>query len=463
MPDDLSIKKYTYFDAFVKPELERTDPAVSSRERINGDTAEVASVISAGIPTTICQHEGAIPSGFSLPSDGSPTSQTESRVVRVVGFGKIKALLQPAHRVFRDKWAVIRSWRVYRDQEKQVDLLYPDIASFSGRVARENPYHKRKLNNQSSSRTIRRLKKMVEQNKLPNFEVACLVLTMPKQVSKWLAGELAEGRRLAWRLYEGWWHDDLPVVIKQKLDLASYSNLHTWRTECPLEPHFHFHTLIPNYGMVEMGVEDEDGQPSYGFGEWTWARQRGGKFVPFSDEQLETLKELWQARVERFCVKHRINWSNGKVNVYVDFVDTNQPDGWAKLMHKVAYQSRHWSENFAEYSNQHPDCADPEEWLTGHANRARLRGWWCLMSKIAVTSDTREKLSPYSGKPMTDIKVSRYDRIQSFASLTRYACGCLGQVEFVRGKPVETMLTQADLKFLEEAMIAGHTGELEPD
>jgi len=448
-------------------EPERTELTVSSRERIDGGTAEVANVssaISAGIPTTNCQHEGAIPEGFSLPASGGvPTSQTQSRVVRVVGFGKIKVLLQPAHRFFRDKWAVVRSWRVYRDQEKQVDLLYPDIASPSGCMARENPYHKRKLNNQASARTIKRLKSTVERNRLTNFKVASLVLTMPKPVSKWLAGQLAEGWRLAWRLYEGWWREDLPAVIKQVNDLASYTNLHPYRTENPLEPHFHFHTLIPNYGMVEMGIEDENGQPSYGFGEWTWARQRGGKLVPFSDEQMEALKGLWQSRVERFCRKHGINWSSGKVDVYVEFVDTDQSDGWAKLMHKVAYQSRHWSENFAEYSNQHPDCADPEAWLTEHENRARLRGWWCLMSKIAVTSDTKEKVSPYTGKPMTNIKVSRYDRISSYASLVRYAGGCLGAVEFIRGKPVETMLSQQDLKFLEGAMEAGHAGELEPD
>jgi hypothetical protein len=353
----------------------------------------------------------------------------------------LRALLRPVHRYFADKIGWIKYFSLY-EESPQRDLLYPQVKAYH----RDNPYRRHQLCHKTSARTYKRIRQFVEARKLDDFAVAKVVLTMPKFMSNHLAGRGKLGRSDAWRLFDGWWGEDLPAVVGD-IGLASHTNLHVWRSEKPTEPHFHFHVLIPNYGLVPTDIEDEDGQPVFEFVRWRWHRQRGGRMVPFSDSQLEKLKELWRERLIRYCRRHGVVFENQQINIYVQFVDE-----WPKLLHAINYNGRHWSENFAEYSNDNPDCPDPPSWLEHYENRARCKGWWSNLKQITVEDAEKEKVSPYSGEPMKYI-----DRVGFDSVINRQA----GFVEFVHGQAVEGTLNESDRKWLKGVMyLAGEPGEL---
>ena len=178
--------------------------------------------------------------------------------------------------------------------------------------------------------------------------------------------------------------------------------------------------------------------------------------VPLSDDQLERLKCTWKARLERFCRRHGLKVIEGKVNIYIEYIDV-----WAKLLHRFNYNGRHWSENYAEYSNEDPDCPDPPDWLEGYENKARVKGWWSNLKNIVIDKkEDRAKLSPYTGKPM------RYLWRLSYNSLIEHSGGDLGCVEFIRGQPIESSLSQDQLDWLKGVMkrtIYDEDESLDPD
>jgi len=382
--------------------------------------------------------EGDKPSlAGTSPTNALPqTGQSRLRVTRLVGFFKLKSLLKPIHSYFRDKDGEIEQFQLYEDKEN--DLVYPKIKAHH----KNNPYRRYRLTHRKSAKTYKYLRSFVEQQGLSDFAIASLVITMPKTNSEYLAGQGERGRRLAWALFEGFWAEDLPAVIKQDIKLASHTNLHLWRTQKPIEPHYHFHTLIPNYGLIQSTYKDELEEVAFEFSRWVWHRQRGGREVPFSDSQLEQLKSLWQARLQRFNKRHGLGKVADKVDIYVDYVDV-----WAKLLHRLNYNGRHWSENYAEYSNENPGCPEPPAWLENYENRARVKGWWCSLKTINGKDDKGKlKVSPYTGEPM------RYMYSLSYEGLIAHAAGELGMVEFVKGEPVEGNLSEADLNWLKEVM-----------
>lgn len=429
---------------------ERTDPQCPAVIGINGEgdannvslTPHTNSPVS---PTQIAQPENS-----------------QARSTRLVGFGKLKSLLQPVHRYFRDKLGYVKQFALYRDDKQGIDLAYPIISghiiTIEGpdrgdvlvladryeRLHRDNPYRRRQQSHRASQRTFKRLRKFVDRNKLDDFEVASLTLTMPKNVSEFITSIIAEnrdkGKRWSWTLFEGFWNEDLPAVVNQDIYLASHTNLHLWRSENPTQPHVHFHSLIANYGLTESNIEDDNGEKAMELKLWKWHRQRGGTLVPFSEEQLEDLKKRWQARINRFARKHGLEEVEGKVDVYVDYVDD-----WPRLLHKLNYNGRHWSENYAEYSNDNPDCEDPPAWLEGYENKSRVRGWWSNLKSFVVDDTERDKVSPYTGESMQYLFRTTYDGLIYHAST-------LGLVDFVRGQAVEVELTIEQQKWLKEVM-----------
>lgn len=403
----------------VETELERTagGPAVSEGIRDGMSGGRGNSSVPAPSPTN------------ALPSD----SQTEVRVTRLVGFKKLQSLLQPVHSYFKDKVGWITHFYLYSDEDRE--LAYPVVKVSH----RDNPYRRHQLTHKASARTYKRIRQFAEFRKLDDFKVASIGVTMPKFMSEYLASKGKYGRHLAWRLFDGFWDEDLPDTLGLDIELGSHTNLHLWRSEVPTEAHYHFHTLIPNYGLVMSDIKDENGDLAFELRKWPWHRQRGGREVPFSDSQLGKLKELWLDRLARFCQRHGIEFKAQKVNIFVDYVDV-----WAKLLHKLNYNGRHWSENYAEYSNKYPDSQDPPEWLKGYENRARCKGWWSNLKGITVESKEKEKLSPYTGEGMTYIQ-----RI-GFEPLTEERV--LGYVEFVKGQSVEGSFTRQDLAWLEGVM-----------
>jgi hypothetical protein len=375
------------------------------------------------------------------PLNSIPTTIT----TRIVGLSKIKSLLQPLHKFYADKKAWVEKFLIYDDSGEEYTrrLVYPKIKVEN----KLNPYRKYQLNSKSSARSFKRMKQFVEARSpaFNDFKFAGIVLTFPDFMSKYLASLGKPGRDMAWRLWDGFFEEDLKLAIKQNVNLASHTNLHLWKTENPLLPHFHFHAVLPNYGLSNTGVQDEDGEQALEFIKWNWSRQRGGREVPFSDEQLENLKQLWLNRLARFCRRHGIEFKVQKINIYVEYLET-----WEKLHHKFNYNGRHWSEDYAKYSNLNLECPDPPAWLLDYSNKARVKGWWCSLKSITTESEEKEKVSPYTGQNMH--YVDTYEGM-SIDTLLKYAGDTLGGVEFVKGHPFEYDLTKDDLNWLKGVMV----------
>lgn len=372
----------------------------------------------------------------------NPLPLTSVANTRLVGFFKLKSLLQPIHNFFKNKRGWIDSFRIYDDSNEKTTrrLVYPKIKVED----RLNPYRRWQLNGKASARTFKRVKQFVEHRKLGDFQVASVIVTMPKFMSEYLSSKGEGGRGMAWRLFDGFWGEDIPAVINQNIELACHVNLHLWRTEKPYEAHYHFHALIPNYGLAYTGAEDEDGQPAMEFVRWNWNRQRGGKVVPFSDEQLDKLKELWQNRLARFCKRHGLEFKEQKIDIFVEYIDD-----WQKLHHRFNYNGRHWTENYAEYSNIHPDCPEPPAWLMHYENKARVKGWWSNLKNITTESEEKFKVSPYTGENMNYVDSNDGMTVDS---LLRYA-GALGYVEFVKGKAFEGDMSDEEIAWLKGVML----------
>lgn len=405
-------------------ELERTPGEAAVSQQTEEDGQDVAATPAVSSP---------ISSGAAETNSVSPEHFT-----RFVGFKKIKDLLQPIHKFFSDKKAWIDTFSLYSD--KNVDLVYPVIKSERG-----NPYRKHQLTQRSSQRTYKRIRQIVEghKNSMADFKVADLVFTMPKFMSEYLASQGKPGRDMAWRIYDRLWTEDIPEVINQPgLELASHVNLHIWRSEKPLEPHFHFHVMIPNCGMeVNDNILDEEGDPTKSLtGKWNWHRQRGGRVVPFSDSQLSKLKELWSARLQSFCKRHGLEWREQKIDIFVAFIDD-----WARFLHKLNYTGRSWLEDYALYSNECPDCPEPPAWLVDYGNKARVKGWWSNLKDFSVEDKEKDKVSPYTGEKMT--YVGRVG-LQHLTEECRF-----GRVEFVKGRAVELNFSGDELEWLNQKMI----------
>jgi len=117
-------------------------------------------------------------------------------------------------------------------------------------------------------------------------------------------------------------------------------------------------------------------------------------------------------------------------------------------MNKLGYQSRHWVEDYAEYSNQHLDCEDPPGWLEGYGNAARVFGWWRHLKSLTegVSMGDKEKLSPVDGEPL------EYKGTISLDGLLWKGEGKLGYLEFYKGEPIEGELSKDDIEWLRSVM-----------
>ncbi|MBA7697484.1 hypothetical protein ES703_106149 [subsurface metagenome] len=285
-------------------------------------------------------------------------------LTRVVGYGKLRNLLQPKHKYFEDKWAEIKYWTRYLDKVSGCDLVYPRVKTFH----RENPYRRYQLNRQCSARAAKAVFSLIENYRLPGFRVTDIETTMPAVTSAFLAFKGKRGRDMAWGMNDRFWQglEDNGLVGSGH---ARRSNLHSWKTDCPVEPHFHFHELVPNFELVryefaagsgrgwkdvpwqavndlrlEVGhiIAPEDVSPFAfpGCGcvycvavrEWLakpvkpvkavswwecgqravfqkreWSRQRGGTMVPWSDQELLQVKAIWlniQINfVRKYCIQ----------------------------------------------------------------------------------------------------------------------------------------------------------------
>jgi len=396
--------------------------------------------------------QGAAPPGGYLeapPQQGSsPTSLLYDGIsYRIVGFKKLRQLLRPKHSYFEGDYAWIKDFAYYSDGNSQ--FCYPRIKTRT----RNNPYRKSQLRSKHTARTIKKLIALRQSSNLDDFKVAIIVPTFPKEVSEWLSRQPGD-RDMVWRLFKRFWNEDFLTLDDDSDGQAAYVNLHKWKTELPTSPHYHFHCFVPNYRLAECGaVQGDDGNNAYEFVKKSWYKQRGGRLVPFSDNILDLLKQRWHSRLVKFARRHSLRgaWMDDwrGIDVFVEYVSWDSDIGKAKLMNKLGYQSRHWVEDYAEYSNKHLDCELPPGWLQGYDNKARVFGWWASLKSLTqgVELEDKEKLSPVDGKPL------EFKYMVSLDGLLHLSKGKLGYLEFYKGQPFAGELTKDDIEWLRSVML----------
>lgn len=373
---------------------------------------------------------------------------------------KLQHLIRPKHKYYTGKGASISSIDAYTDNDEGKTILYAKVRA----IHRENPYRLMQLRRQTSGRTARTFFELIANQHLTDVRMAELTLTYPMEVSKFMAENGKKGRTWANTLEKRFWIEAEDNGLYEPGSARSM-NLHTWKTEKPIEPHFHHHELVPNYRLVvEPGVIDDDGNQVFRFEKCQWDTGPGGTGGMWSKTQLELAKKLWARVIYRFCRQRgvkvgifevdNIAWGNlenenhPKLNVFLDYGQLDKQRGKRWLLHKLNYKARHWSQDYAKYSNENPDCPDPPSWLVGYDNRTKVFGWWANMKNVKgkKSGEEIEKLSPYTAKPMEYI--GRYTGAPGLESILSQSGGRLVWVEFVRGQPFEGEYNACDIEWL---------------
>lgn len=367
----------------------------------------------------------------------------------IVGWNSLVSLLQPVHRYFHDKLGIITRFVAYKhkDTEDGKKFLFPRITGETTAGLKSNPYRRYQLSRSNSGKVVGQLSKVAEVNKLTDFRMAVLIPTMPADVSLELSNRGKSGLSISWSMFRAFWKG-LPDILNIAGELAGMSNLHAWASEMPLKPHFHFHCCVLNYYLDAGGSF----RKWFGTGLLKSSVDRNGYqhsgYFPFSDGQLLAVKQLWSDIVRRSCRRNGIKCqylNQGKLlNVYIDFARWD--DGKAKFIHKVNYQRRHWSEDYAYYSNEHPDCDDPPVWLEHYNNRSRVFGWWKALSQFAGSEDDSpgkgkvfEKVDILTGEALVRDGVVEYDDLDVLK---------LFSYDNYKGKPLIEPLDDYSFKWL---------------
>lgn len=287
---------------------------------------------------------------------------------------------------------------------------------------------------------------MREANHLDDFKISDIVLTVPHELSEWL-GEQPGARGMAWRFFNRWWADCLLKLDDQSSGQAALVWLHPWKSKTPNEQHWHFHGLLPNYREVKAFDDPEYGEARQLI-KRLWRLNNTGTPVPFDDDQREAIQAGWTQYVKNFCKRHRIKCQaleEGRVlDVWIQYTRLDDPDGISKLIHRINYNGRHPLEDYAVYSNDHPDCPDPSKLLQTYSNKARAFGYWKHLKRLGgeVADSEICKLSPETGKPM------KYVGCPTLSELLRSSGGQLGSLDFEMGELVAADLTEADIDWL---------------
>ena len=426
-------------------------PDINRTERTGGNLA-------VSKPTEKGRTEGSLPclpSPFSQPNfspEASPQIQSEEtgnsrqdRDTYIVHWKALRTLLRPVGNWFKDKQAYILAWSLYRHQDTQDGKVFafPKVKCDS----RNNPYKRYQLARSHSGRTIAQLAGVIANNKLTDVRLASLVFTFPREVSEQLADSGDKGRAMAWNCWRKLWAE-FPELAGADDELAAMVNLHLWKTERPIDPHFHFHVLIPNYSRNEDGV----------WLKWFGAG-KGKKYVsskdevrtggiPLSDDELQAVKNVWTGIVKASCKRNGLKckyFENGQpLNVYVDYAKWENGEGKAKFIHKVSYQRRHWTEDYAHYSADKTDCPDPPAWLEKYNNISRAFGWWKAMKSLAEGAELPEdgKIDIFTGEPL----------VRGAGGPIDWETCNLWSYDSVKGLPDVRRLSAEDMEWLDRAM-----------
>ena len=398
------------------------------------------------------------PDAFVGEKSGDELLKEVGRYDRVVGWRSLKELLQPRHPFFKGEEAYLEGFAVYRRPDAGNWLAWPRIAGpRGGKMPLGNPYRLRKISRSHTARKVKALFAVADRFEI-TLRLAHVMTSCPKPISEW-AIKNKHRRSVMW--------EELGCAFLEGLDdilggpgLGADTNYHIWSSECPLEPHSHFHHQVANLRVVEADVLDEEGQPAYRMEEIPWHRQRGGErhLVPFDDQQLIDVKKLWLDLLKAFVLKHKIAWQppadddvEGWKEIYVNVVPK---DTRASMMGSLNYCGRNPIEDFAVYSNkrlreEHVVCPDPPVWLLKYSNRSRPWGWWRSLKALAGSQEEeREKLHPLTGERL------EYMGRRSLGQMLERNHGQLGFLDVVKGRPVFSTFRWDELDWLRSVVRA---------
>ncbi len=209
--------------------------------------------------------------------------------------------------------ADIVGFSTYR-RESGAYSVYPIIQGGS-----YNPYIKYKSNRVSA---LRRIKSIEFLSRLVNQKVfpMSFVLTFPSTISKLLFDD-DEGDVKAKDIHNLFWdklleQNILPIGDKSckttnGLQIGRYTNLHQWSSKFPFKPHYHFHTIIPNFLYNKK-------------------TQQFVRLKPFlTKEQLKKIQILWYE-----CQKEILHYGEKTSVVYTEFdIDPLKVDVFFQYLH----------------------------------------------------------------------------------------------------------------------------------
>jgi hypothetical protein len=435
-------------------------------------TERTPGMVAVSKPTQEERTEGNSPclpslhskANFSAEASQQIHTKNNSENCEKTGYiphwNSLVSLLQPEHPYFADKLGSLNGFYSYSHKDKPDGkvFLYPVMAKHN----RENPYHYYLAARSHTGRTMGQLRSVIETNNLEDFRQLDLVMTFPREISEQLAILTKEptnacphpvhggkGRDIAWNCWRKLW-TELPAILGIDGDLAGMTNLHIWKTETPLNPHFHFHVIILNHYRAGDG-DDKSLVKWFGFGiNKTYVNKDGKKRtgpVPLSDRELEVIKQSWTKIVRASCKRNKIKCSylDGTVeadkllNLYVDYVKWDMP---SKFIHKLNYQRRHWIEDYVKFTEKYPDCPNPLAWLEHYSNTVRVFGWWKQLKAFGGDKDldAEPKIDFNTGE-----ELAYEEHITNFSEIETLPLFCY---DCYKGHPVISALDSNDIAWL---------------
>jgi len=179
---------------------------------------------------------------------------------------------------FDFKASIVGYYRYWSEARSQT-VYIPNVTG-----AKANPCMRLNKVYASVSRTVRRLDSLVAVCDLKSPYMVDLVLTIPPEVSNALYVSEGGGEKIVWDAYKAFLKD-LDQFFTPQGELGSWRlgmnvNLHKWKSELPFGlPHYHFHSLFPNYV-------------------YNRASARFVRFQPyFSEVQRRDIRSLWLKRI----------------------------------------------------------------------------------------------------------------------------------------------------------------------
>ena len=178
-----------------------------------------------------------------------------------------------------------------------------------------NPYMRINKVYASISRTIRNLDGLIELCNLKSPYMLDMVLTIPSELSSALYSLEDGGDKIVWDAYKAFLKDldkfFAPAGKPGSWRLGVSANLHRWKSDLPVGvPHYHFHSLFPNFIYDRAGA-------------------RFRRFQPFlSENQLRVIRSIWLVRIQELGDAVDVptdDYTADNINIHFSYISMSRP------------------------------------------------------------------------------------------------------------------------------------------